>query len=810
MGILEKIGLGRKKKELIPLLGDKMKKEKEAYSLKRNPYIRALIFLCFILISVFSLPRNSVNTGYIYTQGQPWRADDLTAPFTFSLNKTAQEIAEEQEEIREQIPLIFEVNPNAEIAIQTRLDSLYRNIQPVLETFHEWQVSKENNRPTLFDDSLRFAREFQIANIGITEASLNVLLNSYHDVQTRNLNYNRFDGVIVKTRLENLIEQLLNQGIIDMNKRNINSEVITVINPAQSTEQSVNVARVRDLREANEFTQFQLNRSFNEQRAQLAIELYNKVIAPNYTFSEERRQQRINEAIDNISPTKGAMAQGQVIIRRGDMVTSETVNILESLNAARALNATDAERWLRFSGGIVLVIVISLVFFMYLYLYRRSISSHNGLFLLVFLTMGLISIANLVLMYFDAANAFIIPVAIAPIILTIIFDSRVGIIAAVTMASLIGLVHGFDFEFTISTFAACSMGVFSVRDVRNRSQFFFTTPGIVFITYLISMGAFSLAVMEEWELVLTNGLFIAINCLFILFTYPIILLFEKIFGVTTDFTLLELGDTNQPLLKELMNKAPGTFHHSLQVANLSESAASAINANPLLVRVGALYHDIGKMVKPEYFVENQTGGNNEHDKLKPQMSAMVIKSHVSEGVKMAKEYGLPNILISFIETHHGTSVIRYFYEKAKANEEDKDKDMPHKETFRYDGPLPNTKETGILLLADGIEAASRAMKNPTYSKLENLVNRMVDDRVSEGQLSHCPLTFRDLQVIKESFISILVGVYHSRIEYPEEGKTTAQIEEENKKEKQANSEESGKSKEKAEAVKAPKNASSDE
>ena len=574
---------------------------------------------------------------------------------------------------------------------------------------------------------------------------------------------------------------MLNQGIIDQNKSNIQAEVITVVNPAESTERPVNIARVRDLREANDFAQFQLNRSFNEERAQLAIEFYNKVIGPNFKYNEERRQQRINEAISNISPTKGAMAQGQVIIRRGDMVTSETVNILESLNAARSINASELERWMRFSGGVILIFVISLVFYMYLYLYRRSISSHNGLFLLVFLTMGLISIANMVLMYFDVANAFVIPVAIAPIILTIIFDSRVGIIASITMAALIGLVHGFDFEFTISTFAACSMGVFSVRDVRNRSQFFFTTPGIVFVTYLISMGAFSLSVMEEWDLILNNGLFIAINCLFILFTYPIILLFEKIFGVTTDFTLLELGDTNQPLLKELMNKAPGTFHHSLQVANLSEAAASAINANPLLVRVGALYHDIGKMVKPEYFVENQAGGSNEHDKLKPQMSAMVIKSHVSEGVKMAKEYGLPKVLISFIETHHGTSIIRYFFEKAKSIEDEIEKDTPVEDTFRYDGPLPHTKETGILLLADGIEAASRAMKNPTYSKLENLVNRMVDDRVSEGQLSHCPLTFRDLQVIKESFISILVGVYHSRIEYPDEEKSTKEIEEAAKK-----------------------------
>lgn len=779
MGFFEKIGLGRKKKEQIPLLGDKKKKDikKEVYSLKRNPYVRVMIFLLFILTSIFSLPRTSVNTGFVYTQGQPWRADDLTAPFTFSLNKTPQEIKTEEEEVRSQNPLIFEVDATAGITIQTRLDSLYRTIQPVLESYHEWQISKEDNASSVFDDSLRFSKEYTISNIGISESSLNVLLKSYHDIKSKNLNYSRFDGVIIKIRLESLIDQLLTQGVIDQNKNNIQVEVITVLNPAQSTERPVNIARVRDLKEANEFAQFQLNRSFNENKAQLAFEIYNKVMRPNFMYDEERREQRILEGISNISTTKGAMAQGQVIIRRGDMITSETVNILESLNAARSIKASEFERWMHFSGGAILIIIISLVFYLYLYLYRRKISSHNGLFLLVFLTMGLVCIANLVLMYFEVANAFVIPVAIAPIILTIIFDSRVGIMAAITMASLLGLVHGFDYEFTISTFTACSMGVFSVRDIRNRSQFFFTTPGIVFITYLISMGAFNLSVMEEWEIIFQNSVFIAINCLFILFTYPIILLFEKIFGVTTDFTLLELGDTNQPLLKDLMNKAPGTFHHSLQVANLCEAAASAINANPLLVRVGAMYHDIGKMVKPEYFVENQAGGLNEHDKLKPQMSAMVIKSHVSEGAKMAREHGLPKVLISFIETHHGTYVIRYFFEKAKANEEEIEKDTPIEETFRYDGPLPSTKETGILLLADGIEAASRAMKNPTYSKLENLVQRMVDERVSEGQLSHCPLTFKDLQVIKESFLSILVGVYHSRIEYPDDEKSTKEKDE---------------------------------
>lgn len=768
MGFLEKIGLARKNKEMIPLLGEKMKKEQEAYSLKRNPYLRVFIFVCFILISVFSLPRTSVRSTFNYTVGQPWIAEDLTAPYTFALKKTAEEIEAEKQSIEEQLPPIFVVDDETAITIQTRLDSLYRMLQPTLESYNDWQNSKENNSPTTLDDSLRFGREFEQSNIGLTDFSLNTLLISYHRVKSQNLRDNQFSGIIVKQQLESLIDQLLNQGIINVNKATINADQITVLNTAQSTEQPINIARVRDLRGANEFAQFQLNRTLNEDLSRLGIEFYNKVIVPNYIFNEERRQSRLDEAIANISETKGAMAQGQVIIRRGDMVNEQTANILESLNAARALNASEFERWLRFSGGVVLIIIISLVFFMYLYLYRRKISTDNVLFFLVFLTLGLISTGTAFVLYFDVAHPFIIPVAIAPIILTIIFDSRVGIIASVTLASLIGLVHGYNFEFTIATISACSMGVFSVRDVKDRSQFFFTTPGVVFLTYVVTMGAFSLAKMEGWNVVLDNLMFIAINCVFILFTYPIILLFEKLFGVTTDFTLLELGDTNQPLLKELMNKAPGTFHHSLQVANLSEAAASAIGANSLLNRVGALYHDIGKMIKPEYFVENQSSGVNEHDKLKPQMSAMVIKAHVSEGIKMAEEYSLPQALIHFIETHHGTSVIRYFYEKAK--EDDNLKEMLNKEQFKYEGPLPSTKETGILLLADGIEAASRAMKNPTYSKLENLVSRMIDDRVAEGQLSHCPLTFRDLQLIKETFINILVGVYHSRIEYPEDQK----------------------------------------
>lgn len=768
MSLLDKIGLGQKKSDLAPLVGEKLKKEQEKYSLKRNPYLRAFIFICFIGISILSLPNATINSGLNYTIGQPWRAEDLVAPYTFAINKTVDEIEQEEQEIRSTVSPVFNIDPNIEIAVQTRIDSLYRNIQPVIQSYYNWQESKQSMLSSAFDDSIRFAQEFSNTEIQLTEASWNVLFDSYYSALSNNRAINSFIGVRVKQQLETTIQRLMNEGIINRSKASINQNEMVVRDMVNSTERVTTKARVRDLKEANEYAQFQLNRQFEQNTAQLGMELYNKVILPNLIYNEQDTQTKIQEEIAEISKTKGAIAQGQMIIRRGDIVTQQSANVLESLSETRSLNASNTEKWLRFSGGVIAISMISLVFFMYLFLYRRPISSHNGLFFLVFLTMGLISLASAILLRYDISSTYVIPIAIAPIILTIIFDSRVGIIASVTLAALIGLVNGNDFEFTIATICACSMGVFSVRDIKDRSQFFFTTPGVVFITYILVIGAFSLTKLSGWESYFDQVIFIAVNALFILFTYPIILLFEKLFGITTDFTLLEMSDTNRPLLKELMNKAPGTFHHSLQVANLSEAGAAAIKANSLLCRVGALYHDIGKMIKPSYFVENQGGGTNEHDKLKPQMSAMIIKAHVSEGVKMAEEHGLPKTIINFIESHHGTSVIRYFYEKAK--EDDNLKEMLNEEQFRYEGPLPSTKETGILLLADGIEAASRAMKNPNYSKLENLVNKMVDDRVAEGQLSKCPLTFRDLSVIKETFINILVGVYHGRIEYPEDKK----------------------------------------
>ena len=774
MSILEKLGLDRKKSPSAPVIGEKKKQQEEASSLKRNPYVRGLIIFAFLGVLVFSIPQTSFKEPSNYNINEPWRGEDLTAPFTFAIQKTQEEIDKEKEAIRNTTPPIFHADQNVRISIQSRLDSLFRNMQPVLESYLSFQRAKRTEG-SASQDSLRFVQQRNASGLNLSNQSWQALLSNYVQLRlgdgqpnTKTAPVNQYIGVSLKSQLENLIRELLNEGIINRDKEEINTDEITVRNLRDRTERTLNLANVRDLQQAREYASYRLTRNYFEDVANAGLEIFNQVIQPNLVYSEKDTQAKIEEALSNISNTKGAVAQGQVIIRKGDIVTPEKYNMLQSLAEARAQNASDLERWLRYGGDILAIFAIVTIFFFYLFLYRKYIFEDNAMLLLVLIAMSMVCVASYVVYGLDNISPYIVPVAITPIILTIIFDSRVGLMSTITLALVTGLIYGNNYEYVVATTVACSLGLFSVRDIKKRSQFFFTTPGIVFGSYLLVILSFNMTALTSGGDLLNNIFYAGINAIFILFTYPLILLFEKAFNVTTDFTLIELSDNNLPLLKQLMNRAPGTFHHSLQVANLAEAAAGAIGANGLLCRVGALYHDIGKMENPGYYTENQTG-TNEHEKLKPRMSALVIKAHVTNGIKMAREHGLPEVIVDFIKTHHGTSVIKFFYVKAK-EKADEDKDEIREEDFRYDGPLPKTKETGILLLADGVEAASRAMKDPNYQKLENLINKLVDDRVYEGQLSKTPLTFQDLRVIKETFLNILVGIYHSRVEYPDDKK----------------------------------------
>lgn len=766
MKILDTLGLGRKKSQGAPNIGEKKKKEELEAENRRKIFFRMLIVLGFLSIVLYATPDVIYQPIANYSEGEPWRADDLTAPFTYSLIKTDEELANERQEIREQTPPVFHINHDVRDDSEAEIDSLYRNLQPVIDTYVQWQRAKQNDEPAARNDSIRYEQEKEYSNISLSERVWSVLLEEYAEIRIDN-EQDEDNTILVEIResVSSLLTQLYNSGVIDRSKEELESREITVRNLDERTQRTVSLNRTYDRADALEFAEDELRDSYSTDIARVALQLIDQILEPNWVYSEEDTEANLEENLNEISRTKGVVSNGEMIIRRGDIVTSEQANKLESLAQARASTATQFERVTRQIGKGLVIILVTILFLYYLYLYRKQIFNNVSNFLMVFLILTLLSVASAVVYHFDDVNSFIIPIAVAPIILTIIFDSRVGLMTTITLAIITALMHDNNFEYLVATITACSLGIFSVRDIKNRSQFFLSTPSIVFASYMLVLGGFALARFAGWTPFIETTMAVAINSVFILFTYPLILIIEKTFKVTTDFTLLELSDTNHKLMKDLMNKAPGSFHHSLQVANLAEAAASAIEANSLLCRVGAMYHDIGKMVKPSYFIENQNKGND-HDKLKAKMSALIIKAHVSDGVKMARKNNIPELIVNFIKTHHGTSLIRFFYGKAQKNA-DKEAEVPE-EDFRYDGPIPFTVEQGILLLADSVEAASRAMKNPTYNKLETLIDKITEDHIREGQLDNCPLTFRHIQIIKETFLSILVGVYHSRVEYPDD------------------------------------------
>ncbi|MDX1440655.1 MAG: HDIG domain-containing protein, partial [Rubricoccaceae bacterium] len=419
-------------------------------------------------------------------------------------------------------------------------------------------------------------------------------------------------------------------------------------------------------------------------------------------------------------------------------------------------------------GKILLVLAGYAVFFLYLYLLRPAVFANTRSMLLISLLVAGVMLAFWVLGQIELLNELAAPVALVSIMLTILFDSRVGLFATVALAAIGGLIFGFDFEFTFATIVAGFVAVFSVREVKNRSHLVLSAALVITAYLLIGFG-YTMLRANPFE---TSRLFldlrsILVNGMMLLLASPLMWAIERTFGMTTDIALLELSDTNRELLKQLSLRAPGTFNHSLQVANLAEAAADTIGANALLARVGALHHDIGKMNKPEYFIENQQPGDNPHDRVKPRMSAIIIGSHVKDGVEIGKQYGLPKVVQDFITTHHGTSLMEFFFRKAEETHDPTTGELDETD-FRYPGPRPSTSEQAIVMLADSVEAASRSLQKPTPKRLETLIDAIVKARTEDGQLGESSLTFADLSRIKETFLAILSGVYHVRVKYPDQ------------------------------------------
>lgn len=488
-------------------------------------------------------------------------------------------------------------------------------------------------------------------------------------------------------------------------------------------------------------------------------------LQPNLRVNNREYNDRVSEALASISPIKEVIEQNEIIVRDGQEVSERQERILNELVRMKRDEA-EQENWflsvMPLFARIMLIFAAFSMLYLFLFFFRKDIFRSNPKLLALFL----VFVLQLFIVHLQAVQAelsvYLYLIALLPIVITILFDAEVGIISTIVLAFILGILHRFDFTLALMIVVVGSTACFASRQVRKRSEFFRITyrVAIAYAIFIFLVETLKLTpntdILTEAGLGLVNGV---VTSILAMWTLPI---FESIFGITTDITLLELSDLNHPLLKRLALEAPGTYHHSIIVGTLSEAAAKAIGGNSLLARVGAYFHDIGKIEIPEYFVENQLGIKSKHNELTPSMSSIILSSHVKKGRILGEEADIPDAVLNFIEEHHGTMVQSYFYNKAK----EQGLDDINMDKFRYPGPKPQIRETGIAMLADAVEAASRTLEDPKPARINNLIQRIINDRFESGELDECPLTLKDLAKIKESFSQILIGIFHQRIAYP--------------------------------------------
>ena len=763
----------RRFRRKIRPVGEKLEKGRNSENqlATKNLFIKSVIFFALLLISYIAFPKSELYQ-FSVEAGESWRYETLKAPFDFPIYKDEGVIESEKRNIRYTTPPYFSEIPQAKAKMLAKRDTVKNQLDRIFIAYSQFEKNKNRDSLTwAVQDSLRVTELKRTAWLRLTQEQWEYLTESYmsHLPDSNGValssSEERLDQALLNNAW-NIADQLIRVGILDIPLDSVLTEEIVI----RKVDESIDIRRNKDnvvgLNEAFVFAEEKFATSFpaNSQYARLGNSFFRAIFQPSLSFMRAETYREWNRKEERLSPTRDMVGAGSVIVNKGDLINDETMRRLSSLERAQREKSGNRMPWRIGLGQFMFTLAVFVIFFLYLYVQRKEIFDDNRkVLLIVLLFVGIIG-SYAIVVRSSILNIYAIPVAIVPVMLTVLFDSRVALFGLLTLAFIGGHFNGYDFEFTFATLFAGFLGVFSVRDIKNRGQIFLSAA-IVGVGYSVILMS-SWLVFDVSQNVLSEDLMsIAINAAQLIVVLPLLWVFERAFDITTDLTLLELSDTNRPLLKELSIRAPGTFNHSLQVANLAEAAADAIGANALLTRVGALYHDIGKMVKPEYFVENQRSQKNPHDQVKPRMSSLIIASHVKEGLEIGRNYNLPKLVLSFIPMHHGTTLIEYFYKKAQEMEEGEQGSVLESE-FRYPGPRPNSRETGILMLADSVEAASRSINEPTHKRLEGLIESIFKARVNDHQLDDTDLTFRDLDKIKETFLAMLIGIHHGRVKYP--------------------------------------------
>jgi putative nucleotidyltransferase with HDIG domain len=713
--------------------------------IRENKYIRIGLFVAFLVSVAALFPRSKISS-LNFEVGTTWYHQDLVAPFAFAIQKNKADYEREQEKARQSVLPVFRRQGEAFS----------------VEAYHAFYNA--------LADSLKLA----LAKGTLDSNALAALfaLNN----QERTLLASDFAQSVEKNKvqqslllslprvLQSPIQALLNDGILNEPKSSFKRSEFVVRSQNEREEKVLKFSTVRDSLEVYETLRELLLQKFNSptnDTLQLALKLVAPFLRPNIFYDEAQTLADQERAANQVPLGAGIVRQNEKIISRGEIITPDIKRKLDSFIQAKMEREMPAGALQLYIGKILIILIIIGVFTTYLYIARPKIWHDNAMLLLLFSITLVELVAVWYSLQFENLSPYIVPIGLASILFTVIFDSRVGFFATVTVALLAGTIRGNDFPFALATIFAGSLGVFATRGIRKRSQVFAPVL-LVFVGYAVSILAFNFSRLASLNEILNDLLYAAISSLLCFLVYPILLLIEKVFGITTDMTLMELSDLNHPLLREMATKAPGTYAHTMQVSLLAEEAATAIGANPLLCRVGAYFHDIGKTAEADYFTENQNG-KNLHDHLQAVTSGRIIADHVKRGLVIGRQHKLPEEVIDFIPEHHGTTVIHFFYDKAL-------KTLPPEkiniEDFRYPGPKPHRKETAIVMLADGVEASVRSLTNPTEETIGQIIDTVIRKRLDENQFNESDLTFSDLERIKQSFIKTLVANKHKRVKYP--------------------------------------------
>jgi len=672
---------------------------------RNNEYIiyRFLIFVITSICIVYILPKKG-KFKYQYGKGKPWQYENLYAPFDFAILKSEESLEEEKQRIKDKVIPIFEYN-------EAISDEVFKNVEAKFKT--------------VFDDSLSKKQKIKLYN--------NV-------ISTLNRIYKR--GIYAKKEAyeeSKLIYLKKGNNVIEKSYGNIYGK-----------DDIANIIKEN------------IEKQDTTQHSKLTYLLFD-VIKPNVNFNSKLTKKALDQELAKVLTSRGSIKKDARIIAKGEEIDLNTFQILKSLqNEYEAkIWSNNNQNWIVF-GYTVLVGMAILMLFLFIHQYRNEIFEDiKKIIFIVFNIIFMVFLITFVVKY-NPSYVYIVPVVILPLIVKAFFDSRLALFTHVITILILSFIVPNSAEYMFLQIIAGIVTILTSSELYKRANLFLSV-GKITLVYVISYIAFH--VIQEGGMPGVSELepiILFVLCGFTtLIVHPLIYGFEKVFGLVSDVSLLELSDTNSKLLKQLSNEAPGTFYHSLNVANIAEACASKISANAMLVRVAALYHDIGKMKKPTYFTENQTNGINRHDQLSPEESAKIIIDHVSNGVEIARKNNLPDRVIDFIKTHHGTGTVYYFYKKAQELNPDISESL-----FKYKGPTPFTKEMAILMMSDSVEAASKSLKQPTAELINNFVEKIIDKQMNDGQFLDADITFKEIQIIKGVMKQKLGNIYHLRVEYP--------------------------------------------